>query len=678
MGNRKKPTPKPEKPTTSRMTEELADKAFKTLRLATSLNQHINPGDQVARAAMPYPILDRLNRVIDATYPGKINLSGNIMNVLPNANRSITLKYFDLGTTDLRFNYQYHAIKSTASNKAVNIQANKSIAEALAKVSSEIFTSLPFFACGYYSDMPHAYVSGLEVEGDAYLPFFDWYQVMMSNILLIPARYNALMAVIDQMKDMGYNREAYVIEELRGLLSKKAFISQINAISDITKGEYFDRPWFSQINTIVNSFSKKSMGMRDPLLTIDGTCILPDIEVYASKRAEDPNNPGYVDPNDTTPKLFSTHTYDYVVGSADALKTIRQYGCQYPGIGAEPNPNYDPTDPDSQPYLTTVYRISDVILAVLNMLNPVNIQIWARRTVTGKLDLDKEPHTANGYFNMIKDMLEIIRGKYVRFTSDTADLKTMLDVAQRADMNRWEPGIMLLADGRVKDTFKFNKLVQDIFTNRFSTTSGLHWDENVQHWQFKTLWDEFLGIPEYDKVVGGSFLTFSNHPITVDEGDTGDEVKYLVPILYSTAGKEATFADRKGNVIKVNSAYVSLASTLIGRLNLLQDPNFDRVYIPLAVFPASDDGADADTSTMLQMLTNVFGVGAVQFVNGDAETVTVSASNPTVMGYIDVTMEDITNDMIVYYQTYSPLRVYSSSGFRTVGFISPSDVSPIR
>lgn len=600
----------PTKPRVDSESSTLGQIAFKDLNTVRPITIYANPTDQATRSAVPYAIINGTNKVFETEYPGSKNTAGNVIPQLANSNSSKFLDLMDCGKIDLELNYLYAAIKPTDYNQALNVQMGKSMDEALSKAYSELFIELPFFKDTITSDM-------INCDASNRTQAFIWYQTMLQNIACIPAKYNMLMSLEQHIKDMCYNRNVAPLDDLFGLLKKAAFKAKLTAFSQTITGEYFDMNWFKQVNTLTMVPSRKTNSMRDPLLIIDAIHKIPSILIKAAGDTE----------------VLNSTKYDIEI---EGTQTKFEY----------------------------------VIKRLVNLLSPYNILKWARQYTEGSGDFASTTPTV--YFNTIVETVELLRKALNRFPSDVAEIRTVLDTANRVGMNRWSQGIYfeLTRDNTYNPIF--NKLCHDVFVNYLAAPDAIKFNETTQRWGFYSLWDEFLGIPKYDRVNGGSFLTFSTRKVT---GSPSTDTKALIPQLFTIPSDEkANFVNRKG--IIVDLTYTTMNSTAIdssavySRLNALNSSDYSQ-RIPTANLSSGYSGIPQLGSAIEYLLARLFGLGNIKI----SSSVTNSTLNSEIICAIDVEMEDITNAMIAYAQAYAPFKVYSPTTTKTVGFIdSPSIV----
>lgn len=603
----------PSKPKPDSSSNLLNKMAFRDLAYAKSITIKANPTAEASKSAVPYAVLNSTNPVWEAEYPGADNLAGNTIPLLTNNGKSALLNLFDCGKVDIVLKYLYAAIDETDQNQALNVQLGKSMSEALSKAYSETYIQLPLFQDTITSSMKNC-------DPQNRTQAFIWYQTMLQNIASIPAKYNMCVSLEQHLKDSCYNRDESPLEDLYGLLRKNSFRAKINAFSNIIKGEYFDLSWFKQMNTLTMVPSRKTNSMRDPLLVIDACHDIPDIKI-------------------------TTGSSSTVVLNSD------DYEISIPANAGTPW--------DGQ-----TLAFQDAILGLVKLLSPYNILVWARQLTNGIVTT-----TPTAYFNSIVTMVELLRQALAKFPADVADIRTVLDVANRAGLNRWKPGIYFDVTREMFYQPVFNKLCNDVFVNYLATPNYIYYDEITLRWKFYTIWDEFLGIPKYDRVNGGSFLTFSTRQFESTVTPSTD-TKYLIPKLFDipqTGYNKVQFVNRLGVTADVGytiyTAAQIKASPIYSRLNALGFSDFAQ-RVPDVNISTGYSAIPETGSALYYLLTRLFSLGNIKV----SSTKTNETMNGDVVSVVDIELDDVSNSMIAFAQAYAPFKVYTPVTERTIGF----------
>lgn len=603
-------------------TRTLVHKSFRDLQIGGSITVKANPTAQAQEVSNPIPILNRTNIVIDANYPGDDALDGNTLSQMVSSDKSKLLNLFDIGIMRIAINYLYLGMTNTVKNKALNHEVDMAVSEAVSFAYSESLTQLPAFKATVQSSMPS--VTGLT----------GWlvaYQTFLQNIGAIPASYNTCMGFEQVLKDMGYRREAPLITELFGLLRKASFRAKVNAISEYTLAEYFDRNWWEQVNTLIRVPSRRSEALTSPLLFMSGIHTIPET-IVTGEGSEDP--------------MFDTRTYK--------LKMTID------GVEKE-------------------YHISELFEKAVDALNPYFILKWAREVYRNASNV-----TAQGYFNRIENILNGIKLIMVKFSQDNAELRTVLDRMATVGIVYWQKGVTFdVSKSNPVGTVVYNKLVEDVFTAAVASAATMSWDEHDLRWRFFTMWDKFTGIPEYDKKSGGAFITMSLRELPTDTDYT--TTKWLIPKLFTVSKLNGTddqwFLNRKGYQIAVNGkkfTHAELAANpIFARLDVLSQAVVDLNVATVDVTATDLTGHDI-RSAVYFLLNDLFCAGALK--TGDATYDYCLGSDAIAL--LDVEMDDLGNSMISFARNYSPFRVKTPDPQRTVGFATKtmkshvSDESP--
>lgn len=590
----------------------LANTAFRDLAFAKPITVQANPTAEATKSAVPYAIINNTNGVVEAAYPGSENTAGNTMPLLNNSNTSKLLNMFDCGKLDIVIKYLYAAIDPTDINQALNVQLGKSMSEALSKAYSETYIQMPLFQDTITSSMQNC-------DPLNRTQVFIWYQTMLQNIASITAKYNLCVSLEQHLKDMCYNRNVSPLDDLFGLLRKNSFRAKITAFSNIVTGEYFDLSWFKQINTLTMVPSRKTNSMRDPLLIIDAVHDVPTIKITT--------------PSETT--VLDSENYKITIPA---------------GSGT--------------PWDGTTVDFQTAIQYCQKLMSPYNILAWARQLTQGIVNT-----TPTQYFNSIVTMVELIRSTLSRFPADVSDIRTVLDVANRSGLNRWVRGIYFDVTKEMFYTPLYNKLCNDVFVNYLASPNEVYYDDTTLRWKFYTIWNEYIGIPKYDKVNGGSFLSFSTRNFGAGIVPSTD-TKYLIPKLFDipTSGySKIAFVNRLGITADVGFTIYNhddLAdSAILSRINALDYSDYSQ-RVPTANIVDGYTNIPDISSALAYLFSRLFGFGRVET---DASVYNESLTNEIVC-CVDIELDDVSNAMIAFAQAYAPFKVYSPTKERTVGF----------
>lgn len=634
-------------------------KAFRDLQNVGVIEVKADPNSSVEQGSYPYNIIAATNKVVDANYAGYTNIEGNALTRLQNSNKSELYNYFDVITINLRTNYLYLCYLLNSENKHNNVAVNKeflkSFSEAISKGYSTMFTQLP-----YYTDKieaPNAPVpAGIQPsETDLYGKMMGLlhYQTVLQNAVSPLSKYIETMSLEKEMLSMSYRREAPTVQALLGMLKKKAFLATLNAIGTSIIGEYFDTDWYHQMNLLVNVPSRKSCSVVDPLITATHTTMIPRVKFSLRK----PDGSGYV--------LY----YD-----SEDLKVT--------GVFLNPDTFlYDGTD--ENPYYLS---FEDAIYRLNRLLDVSTILHWARALNT---DYDHANiRTPSAYFQQINKYIEVVNSLLTRFTSNMSDVRTFLDKMSDTGMLYWKKGMKISIEKIEPHPPVYNVILHNLVAQYSGGSAYMKYNGRTQRWQAATLWNKYTGIAEFDKKSGGSFLTFGLRFIdntyyddegnlqTIDNSDTA----MCLPIMFATELKQGyskcLATNRKGLTIQIDSKTDQIYdNSVLSRLDPL-DIGFS-VKIPYVDMVEVAEQYDLDSneksaiiSTVQHLLLNIFGYYRV-LVDVDEETevdIVQAGVDPDYICFLDVEVEDVSNEMITFCRNYSPFRVMTPDGKRTIGF----------
>jgi len=629
--------PSKEKVSNNSMTFQ--NKAFRDLQNVGMIEVKADPNSQAEKAGVPYNIIALTNKVLDANYTGYDNISGNVLTRLQNSNDSQLLNNFDTVSMNVRVNYGYMCYETSATtnhnNLAVNREMLKAFNEALSKGYSTMLTQLPFYTNKIESGLPS--ISGLTTEQEDIYGKFGGvihYQTVQQNLVAPLAKYIQTMSLEQELATMSFRREAPLITALYGLLRKKAFIANLNSIGTNVIGEYFDLNWYKQNNTLINIPSRRSRSMLDPLVTATATTYIPWC----------------------TMSIISGETTTKYYDSRDVLKTT--------GIYLNPDTwQFDGTA--ESPYTITleqaVYRLN-------RLLDQQTILTWARKLNTTPNEVHSI-NTPSAYYQNIVKLIEAINVMATGFVTNIADIRTFIDKLQESGMVYWQKGVKLSVDHIEAVPVTYNVLLHNMVSAYIGGSKTMVYDTNTQRWQCYTLWNKYEGIAEFDRKSGGSFLTFGLR--NLDLGSLAPtDIAMCLPILLSpelTSGSSKCLATTRLGYLK--------QVTYQSSTNILDDPVLSRLdplkigfsvkvpYMDISELTTAAARAKI-TSSCLQLLQNLAGYGKVKRTS----TLFDSVCDPDYICFIDVQLEDVSNEMITYCRNYSPFRVQTPDGKRTIGF----------
>lgn len=630
-------TPSKEKTNDNSMTYQ--KKAFRDLQNIGMIEVKADPNTQSDKAGVPYPIISATNKVIDAKYAGYDNISGNVLTRLQNSNDSQLLNYFDTVSMNIRVNYLYMCYETSNTTKhnnlAVNREMLKAFNEALSKGYSTMLTQLPFYTNKIESGLPE--IPGLtDEQKDIYGKFggLVHYQTVQQNLVAPLAKYIQTMSLESELAKMSYRREAPLITALYGLFRKKAFIATLNSIGTNIIGEYFDLNWYRQNNTLINVPSRKTKAMIDPLITATATTYIPSCKMG----------------------VISGETVTYYYDSSNVLKVS--------GIFLNPD-TWEFEGTTSEPVEKS---LEDVVYRLNRLLDQQTILTWARKRNTNPSSVGTI-QTPSAYYQQVVKLIEYVNIMATGFVTNIADIRTFIDKLSDSRMVYWQKGIKLYIDRIDQTEVNYNALLQNMVSAYIGGSKSMKYDTDTQRWQCYTLWNKYEGIAEFDRKSGGSFLTFGLRNLELGQL-TSTDIAMCLPILLApelTSGSTKCVATTRLGYIKQltsDSGSTILSNPVLSRLDPLKIGFYVKVpTVDVSEISSSDDKAKICASA-LALLQNLAGYGKVKTATNTYHTV----CDPDYLCFIDVQLEDVSNEMITYCRNYSPFRVQTPDGKRTIGF----------
>lgn len=260
-------------------------KAFRELNNIGVIDVRVDPNAELSYGAQPYTIIGGTNKVVDANYSGKANITGNTVIMIQNdTQKSQLMNVVDVGVVQKRINYlylPYTKLMSQTANKGYAGEVVKAIEQAVSFGFSTMLTQLPFATADYATEEGALPVPASVANSKAYGYYkaLIHYQTVLQNLVTPIAKYIELRSLEREMMRMSFRTEAPILTQLFGLFKKSSFISEVNTIGTVVINEYFDTNWYKQVNTLMCVPSRKTKGMTDPLLTMISTHAIPKLTI---------------------------------------------------------------------------------------------------------------------------------------------------------------------------------------------------------------------------------------------------------------------------------------------------------------------------------------------------------------------------------------------------------------
>lgn len=621
--------------------ETLQAKAYRDLSNIGVIDVKADPNAEMSYGAFPYTIIGKTSPVLDAKYPGYENIAGNSITLIQNdTTTSQLMNTFDVGVIVKKINYNYLPIRSTGINVAYAGEMIKSVEQAVSFGFSTMLTQLPFASATYNTDMPipaqyitsGSGISAILKPAAGYYAAMIHYQCVQQALVQPISKYIELRSLEKEMMRMSFRTEAPLLTQLFGLFKKSSFISEINTIGTVVINEYFDVNWYKQNNTLQCVPSRKTKGMVDPLLTIVATHAIPRLKI---------DSPAY---------------------DSDNLKT---------GASASL------LDPEDFQFKTSAMKLEKLIENVTKLMNPAYILRFVRLLNRNALPAGAIS-TISAYGEAVKVYLSYIARFAAIFSTAMSNIRTFLDKLDQSGMIYWKKGVSFFVDKIKQLEPHYNALLNDVFAATYSGADKIIFDNSTKRWRAWAFWNKYVGIPEFDRLSGGCFLTFGLRDIqsTASDGSTVDfnSSSGLIPILFSTdaADTSSLIVTRTGastGIVKGSITNANLATDhVLTRLNVMNNPNIS-LKQPVVDITISDAQSKAKfASAALLFLGNVFGYGATSSNSGSSVLVEDRMLDPDYVAFIDLEIEDVSNQMIVYARNYAPFRVDTPNENRTMGF----------
>lgn len=624
----------------------ISEKAMKDLpKSSYALKQ--DPYNEINQASTAYPLLAALNKNLGPDYEGKANLEGGTANRFVSSLNTRLNKVIDSALALIGFNYRYLNLNdaSSSDNDGIEINAKMmdAISEAVSQLNATTFTEnavVSSYGVRTKLKMPTAYVGTLTYTdstnytwyGDVYekdaggniigvyytnpavviFVMAIMYQQNVQNAALTISTYNKCRSFMGTCLDHQYNKNINFINIFDGQIKKAAFQNLLQTVSLDIQGEYFDVDWFKQINTLTTTPSQKSYSIWDPVLEIIGpNKLLPYVEILSVN------------------KITST-----VNGTICSSNTFRASV---------------PTKAD--PSTTTTMDMESICYNIMYELSIHSI-LFDARNQGGVAEAVNKYNYLVGLYNGVNDIMTSLKTYFT-------DLRTVFDVLKRTGIVNWaQDSYPTTFTSYIKIKPEQYRVVDDIFRSTLSGGQDMTYDAQTGNWVIQTPWDMYTGIPAFDSMSGGCFLSFSTKTII----STDTEVRRYIPKLF-------TFYNQNGNVALVLFRNGHQTVVVRDTTSPAANPDFSR----MAILGSQDNvtlSYPKITDTASLILDDVEEAFSEKFLLQTCGTSCVNGRytmSPSIISLYDVQVVDVQNMMTAYGKTYGPIRG-SAGDSPAVGF----------
>lgn len=615
-------------PTRPTMSEWTVRKMNSKLR-NSPITLFLNPGEEALKVAQPYPVINGNNSPIERSYGGERNLNGNIVNQMVLDPRSKLINEFDSGKSKLTLAYRYLAMRNDGQGNpsdadpqkfiANNVKYASAFSTGFSTTTSELWSQTSYPTSTITTTMP-----GFE-DGLMAAPLIH-YQVVLQNLALILAKFNQLNLLQQDLINMGWQREENILIQLFSLMKKKTFVDRWTAMSNYIKNEFFDAEWARQINNLCNIPSRKSTSVRDPLLTVVATHIVPDITITS---------------NGSSTPYFN---------SAEWL------GQDYEMITNEDGITIPVPVKERVTFEHLCYKLID-------LLDQNTIVEWARSMFNDSTDLPYNIRSVNQFINYLTLLLDSISMMMNKFKVAYTDMRVFLSTAKRAGLIKWDMGTEYsVFKPMAVSTVANNLNVRDMIVATCATPSEINFNYGTQTWTFLSLWDEYDGVPQFDMTSGGAEITFSTKAFIGDNGMNSTDMALALPILFKHMDNNAVvhFVNRGGITIDIQASVLT-AEQVMNNVQLSRLIPFDDqiaqwhnlLTVPTVVYNAENPSAGV-LAAISRLLLHYFKMGIVDRPNGVNREITTYLSS-TMISVVDGQINSIVDSMNNYIESSAPL-----------------------
>lgn len=641
----------------------LAIKALRDLP-KSSYSIQADPYSSALPGSEPYPPLARFNKTVGGSYGGMRNIDGGNAQQYANSVRSKMLAFFDFFRLKLDLNYRYRPMKlnkmptTTGPDNhyvgyALVDQCRQSISEAVSVLNATTFTQMAINNYVIETDMPLGSAvrkeitvteNGKQLKKFVYFKLTDviyasltYYQLVLQEILQFINWHNSFRLKMGTAIRSSWNRETPNLNSLFGMFKKKSFTALFDSLCLGLPGEFVDVTWAKQVNMLSLMPSRRSNAFTDPVKELQVRHVHPTFRMYLAVATS------------------SGTTYERVFDSETDLARDLYAG----NLGV----------------LTSMF---DAIDQAEDYLSIEHVMEWAR--AADPLNIND-----NAYFNYVNNRISAVQSCFTKFKEAFADVRETLEVVSRTGLVTWQkgfrPSVTKDTDAQLFD----NMIVDHVYQVVMSGAPSVTINTDTKRWKTYTLWNMYSGIPAFDVMSGGCFITFSGKNIvtstkvgeqTVDLDP--DHVSDYLPIMFyaqkapsDMAHSTATLyaVSRDGYCVDIDNTEVKMStSDTLNRLVPLASQDGLMVKLPVMPdkmhkFGGSDENLDTKhASTIQKTLLDSFQVAADaldQFVN------------PDLIAVYEIEIEDITNESVAYARLTGPFKgsvAYQSKlGFDTFG-----------
>lgn len=599
--------------------ETFAKKALSKLPFSQSaITVLADPYAQVLPKSDPYALLKADNPKYGGIYRGVQNLQGAGVKQYLTSQLSRFLDRFDFFHMSARCNYNYLPIRGADVKRGFRMVQTmiNAMSEAMSQVTSTVVMLQPAIQYCVKTSMPMPNDAGTALESnydklhtdsaEVFYAIGIFYQSILQAVAQAQNRYNVFRANQGAMIRRSWEREVPRLNQLFGLMNKKALQTNVLSLGYAIEGEFFDKEFMQQISTMTAITGAKSDAMTDALLEFDSMPNIPEkFTVYASSSVID----GTVKPGAVI--------FDWSSGS---------------GLGKE--------------FIDAIFTLRDK-WSVCDTIN------WARTYSDAE-------ETFQDRYNAVVEAVSTISNFMTTFKIGMSDFRAILDVMSRGGFNNWtkifRPGITRDTDVKTP----YNLTVFDIFKLQLAGCTTLKYNAETKRWNGLALWNKYTGIPEYENWNGGSVLAFCTK-----QYEGGDETALgFLPILLDSFEESNTYmVNRLGKKVLVTAAnYESTnvsANTAFSRLQPL--PSVQRAMKTPVIYKTSwesgDDLTGVERSQAVATLVDIFDLCTVRTGSTSYEYFI----DPDLLCFIDYEIEDYSNQVLAYCRSHGPFRVNTAT-----------------
>lgn len=591
----------------------------------------VDPYNELNQASTVYDFITKPNSTYSPSYLGETNLDGGYTSQYLTSTSSKLLDVVDTMIAQISINYRFLNLDNRYESVINNVtrynrgdmllrKMYDAINETLSQLDATTFTylsmntnyavmtslTIPDVEPDYTFDQTDIEYPNGENTGHRLIKVNVYtdpaavilvtslaYQIPLMNAILGFNYVNKAKFHEAEMLHMNYDRETDPLNSFFGQLMKSTFTTKLNSIILALKGEYVDVDFIKTLNMITQVNSRDANDMIDPVTEIVGQIIEPEFTAVFSEREaliQEISTDPYTETN-------AMNCFAKVRSTASCIWFQTQHATVI---------NQGNTYICSDTFTTNLgtYKLRSYASIIGYDYSMTGLLAWARRyngvplsniaadlsnvtayEVTGSV-ITSAQLDATKLYNRLEQCVTGIAGVLNKFKTAFPDLRTVYDKLTPIGVVNWTKGVELQISTKFDNSISHFIIIDDIYKSVLSGPSIVTFSPTTGRWSANTFWDKYEGIPEYDKMSGGQFITLSGR--TLDCAGSYDTNIEFMPRLYNFTHEDYDTTryvfgvSRRGDIVKIDFTQgTSVTSNpTLRRLAILPHQQTDTIRIP--------------------------------------------------------------------------------------------------